>query len=442
MTQSKLILNTILTTALLASGTGLSWTSGASLSAVQAAPTTTVSTNNNPAQSASVPLLSPKWQAKADGLGLYDTQAPVANGLVYYSVSGTLKAADLDTGKVKWSYKYGSHPEVVTASSVFLIDLNGYLVKLQAKTGKVLWKVKAAKTPIVIGAYATLLNDVLYVTNESGGIAAYHPDSGKKIWADSKLPMYASDIVGQHGGVLVVYSTVDNTRTQFFGLDAASGKKLWRLEGVYSTVSFNKGQLTLRQDADPTAKAPVKGYLATLVTFNTANGKITKQENFQPLSDIRRLGSYYTVLQDNELYTVDGNLDSNEAVLTRIKRGQENAAAIKSYAEYGQWLAGPINGTAYFHKDGQLTGLNLGSDKTVKFSIPATPGLHLQISGKAVFAGAEDGYLYIMNAATGKTLGRVKTGAQEYGTIFVKNGAALVQTDTGLLAVALPKELQ
>lgn len=439
MTQSKLILNTILTTALLASGTGLSWTSDASLSAVQAAPTTAVSTNNNAAESVSVPLLSPKWQAKADGLGLYDTQPPVANGLVYYSASGTLKAADLDTGKVKWSYKYGSHPEVVTASSVFFIDYSsGYLVKTEAKTGKVLWKVQAAKTPIIIGAYATLLNDVLYVTNESGGIAAYHPASGKKIWENSKLPMYAGGIVGQHDGVLVVFSTVDNLRTQFFGLNAANGKKLWRQEGVYSTVSFNKGQLILRQQADDTAKAPVKGYLATLVTVNTANGKITKQENVQPLSDISRLYHAYTALQDNELYTVDGN----EAVLTHIKLGEDNAAAIKSYAEYGQWLAGPINGTAYFHKDGQLTGLNLDSDETVKFSIPATPGLHVQISGKAVFAGAEDGYLYIMNAATGKTLGLVKTGAQQFGTIFVKNGTALVQTDTRLLAVALPKELQ
>lgn len=442
MTQSKFILNTILTAALLASGTGLSWTSGASLGAVQAAPTTAASTKNNAAESVSVPLLSPKWQVQTDGLGLYDTQAPVVNGLVYYSASDTLKAADLDTGKVKWSYKYGSHPEVVTANSVFFIDSSGYLVKIEAKTGKMLWEVQAAKTPIIIGAYATLLNDMLYVTNESGGIAAYHPDSGKKIWENSKLPMYAGDIVGQYGGVLVVYSTVDNTRTQFFGLDAASGKKLWRLEGIYSIVSFNKGQLTLRQHTEPFAKAPVKGYLATLVTVNTTNGKITKQENVQPLSDISRLGNDYTALQGNELYTVDGNLDSNEAVLTRIKRGQDNAAEIKSYAEYGQWLAGPINGTAYFYMDGQLTGYNLGSDKAVNFSIPATPRLHLQISGKAVFAEAEDGYLYIMNAATGKTLGRVKTGAYEYGKIFVKNGTALVQADKRLLAVALPKELQ
>ncbi|GIP11044.1 MAG: hypothetical protein E7L01_18665 [Paenibacillus macerans] len=66
MTQSKFILNTILTAALLASGTGLSWTSGASLGAVQAAPTTAASTKNNAAESVSVPLLSPKWQVQAD----------------------------------------------------------------------------------------------------------------------------------------------------------------------------------------------------------------------------------------------------------------------------------------------------------------------------------------------------------------------------------------
>lgn len=62
--------------------------------------------------------------------------------------------------------------------------------------------------------------------------------------------MYVGSIDGLYNGVLVVSSTVDNRRTQFFGLDPATGKRLWRIQGFYSFVAYRDGELLLREQAN------------------------------------------------------------------------------------------------------------------------------------------------------------------------------------------------
>jgi outer membrane protein assembly factor BamB len=431
------ILKTVISSSLLVSGAGIY------LSSAQAAVTTPASSSTTVD---SITTIKPLWHDKADGQGIYSQLAPIANGLFYYSSGGTLKAADLTTGKVKWSYKNGTNPEIITNNSVFFITYEGYLVKVNAQTGKLLWKVKAAKDPIEIGAFAELVNGVIYFRNEHGGIAAYHPVTGKKIWENKDIPMYVGSIDGLYNGVLVVSSTVDNRRTQFFGLDPATGKKLWRIQGFYSFVAYRDGELLLREQANAANDAsnvPLKGYQLTLVHVDVKTGKAKTKKNYKPLEDVSRLGNYFTSLQGSYLYTVDGGLDQwGGHPLYRFTLGQETTSEPKSYQEYGNWVAGPVNNMAFFQKGAQITGVQMNDNRIISFNGPDSPALSVQLIGKGIYTGYENGYFYIINAETGKALGKVKTGAQQYGTLFSANGILYIQTEHDIFAISLPKELK
>lgn len=438
MKNSRFILKTILTTVLLSSALGIYLPHDTTVEAVKVMPSTAVTSDYET-------FLTPIWQVKTDGYGLYDSQAPISNGLIYYSSGGTLTATDISTGKAKWTYRNASHPEIVTNNSVFFINSNGYLVKVHAKTGKLIWKVKVASAPIEIGAHAKLVNGWIYLANESGGIAAYNPISGLKEWENKGIPMYAGSIYTEYDGILVVSSTVNNISSQFFGLDPATGKKLWRIEGKYSFIAYREGNLILRQMSDAaynSPNTPIPGYMMTITNVDITTGKVTKKENYNPLEDISRLGNSFTSLQGSYIYTVDGNMDVNEHFLNRFKMGPASESNMKSYEEFGDWLAGPTSGTTFFQKDGQLIRVNVNDGRIDTYGEITSPVLYLQKIGKVVFVGFENGYFHIMNATTGKTLAKVKTGAKQFGKTFVDHGHVFIQTEDELIVVNLPDELK
>lgn len=441
MKKPKIILNSILISSLLSSGAGLYLTDAPVVAAANSALTISNTILVEPTHE-----LKPLWKDKASGMGLYDKVAPISNGLFYYSSGDALKAVDIATGKVIWSYKKGTHPEIVTNNSVFFITYDGYLVKVVASTGKLIWKVKVAKGPIEIGAFAELHNGVLYFRNEHGGIATYNPVSGKKIWENPTIPMYAGSIIGQCGEVFVVSSTVDNLHTQFFGLDPTTGKQLWRIQGLYHFVAYREGQLIFREQAEAiyqsTNTAPIPGYQMTLSYVDVTTGKMVNQENYKLLDDISRLGNAQTLLQGSYIFSVDGNLDKNEDFLSRFVLGDNPETEPKSYEEYGDWLAGPVNGVSFFQKGSQITSVNVYNDKIMNYDGLNRPVVNIQHIGKGIYTGYDNGYLYIMNAETGATIGKVKSEAQQYGKIFIQNGTLLIQTEHNVFAITLPKELK
>ncbi|WNS45054.1 PQQ-binding-like beta-propeller repeat protein [Paenibacillus sp. MMS20-IR301] len=392
-----------------------------------------------------VPL---KWKAAANGMGMYDSKPPVSNGILYYSdINSTLYAKNIASGKMEWSYPQGGHPQIVTNNSVFFIDHKERLVKVSAATGKVIWKVKVADQLIEIGAQARLMNGTIYFANESGGVTAYDPVSGKRLWDNKEIPMYAGTIYGEYRGVLVVSSTVNNIRSQFYGLDPASGKKLWRIEGLYSYVNYENGQLLLREQTDYAAKspsAPVPGYQLTLARLNPVTGKITARNNYNKIADISKIRNNFTIIQDSYVYSADMNPDTDRYTLTRFLRGADAEAATTSYEQYGSWLAGPAGGIAYFQQDNRITALNLADDSVTSYNVPAGKALHLQRVGKAVFTLYNNGYIAVHHYDTGALLGMIEAGSTypSFGNITLHNGTALIPTEHHIIAVALPQQYQ
>ncbi|ULO10085.1 PQQ-binding-like beta-propeller repeat protein [Paenibacillus sp. 19GGS1-52] len=440
MKNSRLILKSLLVTTLLTTGTGLYLSSNTPAEAA-----TLSSTPKSATTGKSITTLKLKWQTKADEVGLYNDHPPLSNGLLFFSKGGNLHAVDIATGTVKWTYRNGGTPEIVTRNSVFLINNEGYLVKVEAKTGKLLWKVKAAKPPIEIGAFAELLNGTIYFRNESGGIAAYHPVSGHKLWENKKIPMYVGSIIGQYKKVLVVKSTVNNIRTQFFGLDPTRGTILWRSEGIYSFVAYRDGQLILRQQANAPYSfpiTPVPGYLVTLTKVDVTTGKVIGEENYKTVTDLSRMGNKHTSLQGSYVYSVDSNMDKDEAFLNRFTLGQASETPPKSYEEFGKWVAGPTHGMIFFQKGTQITEVNIYNNKIVTFDSLAGSALNLQLMRNGVYTGDDKGNFYIINVATGTILGKLKTDAGQYGKVNVVNNTVLIHTEYDIYAVTLPKELQ
>ncbi len=437
----KPVLSAFLSISLLSTGIGLS------LQAIHAGTAHAASVSSTAATVSKDTLLPLKWKVATDGIGMYDIKQSVMNRVLYFSAKNTLYAKNIASGQIRWAYKTGEHPEIVTNNSVFFIDINEHLVKVSASTGKQLWKVKVSERPMEIGGQARLMNGKVYFANESGGVAAYDPVTGKKLWENKKIPMYVGTLYGEYKGVLVVSSTVDNIRTQFFGLDPATGKQLWRTEGIYSMIANQDGQLVLQERAKAAyenAKAPVPGHLLTLVSINPVTGKVTGKENYQALDDISRQGNYFTSLQNPYVYAATGNFDKDEYILTRFTRGADAGSAPKSYEAFGKWLAGPTDGMAFFQKGTQITGVHLADDSVVTFDNPASKVEHLQRVGKAVFAIYENGYISINQADTGALLGMIKSGAATpyFGDITIVNGTALIATEHNILAVSLPKGWQ
>ncbi|WP_179035853.1 outer membrane protein assembly factor BamB family protein [Paenibacillus sp. URB8-2] len=439
MRKTDFILNALLAAALLTTSDGL-YGHIAAADTVQG----NISSVSVAANSAT-PVLKPIWQAKTNGTRLYDKQAPMSNGLVYYAASGKLIAADLKTGQLKWSIPGGHSPEVITNNSVFYTTNGGDLVRANARNGKVIWKVKGVNAFSEAGAHAGLVSGTLVYFNENGGLAAYSPSNGKKKWENKALPMYASSLIGQYDGVLVVSSTVDNYRTQFFGLDPATGKQKWRTEGVYSFLAYRNGQLIMRRQPDlstVTGGVPTPGYLVTWVQLNPRTGKVTRTENYTPLDDVSRLGNSYTSIAGPYLYTADGNLDKNGAFLRRYTLGQDSNTEPVSYERFGKWLAGPINGMAFFAQGTELIGVKLNDLSAISYGNSPSPVSRVQTLGRGVFASLDNGDFYLIEVATGKRLGRISTKATEIGNAYTVDGMLLVQTNKGLFAAALPKSLK
>ncbi|MEJ8306204.1 PQQ-binding-like beta-propeller repeat protein [Saccharibacillus sacchari] len=398
-------------------------------------------------KASSVQSLNPAWKVDNDGQGLFAKKSPISNGLVFFSDNRhTLYAAGLETGKVKWSIPQAGPPEVITSNTVTFIDASGRLVKVDSSSGKPLWRTTAVEETNEMGAHVYSVEGSLLVLNENsgGGLSAFDPVSGQRNWKNTQIPMYAGDLVGQYGGTLVVSSTVDNIRTRFFGIDPATGKQLWRQEGIYTPVGQANGQLILRNVTDQASRlaygdTAFRGYMLRLAMLDPSTGKIVKTENYGLSQDARSSADPRAYLIGDYVYGVESSLSPYTSTLVRYKRGE--SASDKNYAEYGNLVSGPQNGYFFFQKNGMLSALRANDDRIFDLgqlpSSVATTGVH--VLGDFAFAGLDTGEYYIFDMKSGRTWSMPQTRSHLFGVPFLKNGKLLVQTLSDLIVFDLPK---
>jgi outer membrane protein assembly factor BamB len=224
-----------------------------------------------PNRDGSAPALSSKWPKTLKEewkvtVGVGHASPVAAGGKIYiFARQGeeeTLLCLDATTGKEIWrssqpvSYQmnpaamgHGKGPKstpVVNNGSVFTLGISGVLSAHDARTGKVKWRHEFSKqypntSPVYGTAMSPMVDNGLLIAHvggqDKGALTAFDAETGAVKWTnDTDGPAYASPILVTLAGVrqLVTFMQKD-----FVGVDAATGKLLWKLpaKSEYDTNS-------------------------------------------------------------------------------------------------------------------------------------------------------------------------------------------------------------
>ncbi len=385
------------------------------------------------------PILKPKWQLQADVAGGGASEIAAADGRLFYSYKNKIISVDATTGKTKWTYDgRRSSPLLAGEGSLYFVNSLGYLIKLNAKTGAAGWKTKIADASE--DAFYSLARDgrTLYVT-ELDSLAAYDASTGKRKWKTKSQEIGSPQYQGTYGGIAVV-SGVENgaiTTIHFYGYEAASGKRLWELDGTHSDVLHEQdGYLYLRNNW------PVldNGFAAVIDKVDVKTGKIAKTLSYIPEEDVAGNNAAAVIIEGKSIYIEQIKSGGSKVSVFSLDREPEKQTP-RIYENHGKFLAGPYAGRLYFEVNQKLIGLKDGGNGFIVFNGPANPIAQLDLLGQAAVIGLTNGQVYLANASTGKVAGKLVTGARQFGTAKVENGMAIIQAEDQIYAVALPSSL-
>jgi outer membrane protein assembly factor BamB len=197
--------------------------------------------------------LKEQWKVTV-GVG-HASPVVVGNKIYIFARQGeeeTLLSLDAATGKEIWKssqpISYTMHPAatghgkgpkstpVVSNGSVFTLGISGVLSAHDARTGKLKWRHEFSKQyPITSPLFGTAMSPIvdrgLLIAHvgghDKGALTAFDVETGAVKWTNNMDgPAYASPILVTLAGVrqLVTFMQKD-----FVGVDAATGKLLWKL---------------------------------------------------------------------------------------------------------------------------------------------------------------------------------------------------------------------
>jgi len=384
--------------------------------------------------------LKPIWQAQTDYADGGSSNIATADGKVYYSLKNKIIAADVKTGKAKWTYNsYHSTPLLAGGGHLFFVNPQGYLIKLNGKTGAVSWKAKAADASDYVSVSLKYDNGILYSLDKGISLAAYDASTGKRKWSAKLADIDWGEIQGIYNGVVLVAGSVSGaiTTVPYSGFDAATGRKLWQLDGIHSEVLDEQGGYLYLGNNWPVLD---DGYAAVIDKVDTKTGKVVKTLFFIPEEFVAGHNAIQVVIEGNSIYIeqMQGQGQSKVSVFS-LDQEPENQKP-KVYTGYGKWAAGPYLGQLYFVNDLKLIRVKEGG-YGVAINGVDNPVSQLDLIGQGAFIGQTDGQFILANAVTGKAAGKLQTGARQYGTTKVENGMVIIQAENRLFAVALPSAL-
>jgi outer membrane protein assembly factor BamB len=214
-----------------------------------------------PNRDGSAPALSSKWPKSLNEqwkvtVGVGHASPVVADGKIYvFARQGeeeTLLSLDAATGKEIWRssqpISYTMHPAatghgkgpkstpVIYRGNVFTLGISGVLSAHDAQTGKLKWRHEFSKqypntSPLYGTAMSPLVENGLVIAHvggpDKGALTAFDAETGAVKWSnDLDGPAYASPIIVKLAGLRQVVTFMQK---DFVGVDAATGKLLWKL---------------------------------------------------------------------------------------------------------------------------------------------------------------------------------------------------------------------
>jgi outer membrane protein assembly factor BamB len=179
--------------------------------------------------------LKPLWTYDAGDV--IESSAAIADNTVYVGTGkSALIAVDLQTGKLKWSYKtpeaIGESSPAVGASGlglVFVGDLSGVFHAVNASTGKNVWSYKTdgeiKSSPIIVG-------DRVLIGSYDGALYCFNARDGKTMWK-FKTDNYVHCTPAVANGIAYIAGCDEI----FHGVRVSDGREVLRIPGIGNTAS-------------------------------------------------------------------------------------------------------------------------------------------------------------------------------------------------------------
>jgi outer membrane protein assembly factor BamB len=298
--------------------------------------------------------LKEEWRVT---VGVGHATPVVSDGRIYvFARQGeeeVLLSLDAATGKELWrsaqpiSYQmhsaatgHGKGPKstpLVSKGNVYTFGITGLISCHDAKTGKLKWRETGKQFPNTSPWFGTAMSPVIdnglliahLGGHDKGALTAFDSETGTVKWSnDLDGPAYASPMIVTLAGTRQV---VNHTQKEFVGVDAATGKLLWRMpakseyeENSITTVSYKDMLIFSREAMGLTA-----------IRLEKENGQLVPREVWNNKEQQLYLSS--PVLRGNTLYGMSAMkkgqffaLDADTGKILWLSEGRmgENAALL------------------------------------------------------------------------------------------------------------------
>ena len=226
---------------------------------------------------------------------------------------------------------------LVNKGNVYTFGITGVISCHDAKTGKLKWRELSKQFPNTSPLFGTAMSPVIdnglliahVGGHDKGALTAFDSETGAVKWSNEvDGPAYASPMIVTLAGVRQV---VNHTQKEFVGVDAATGKLLWRLpakseyeENSITTIPYKDTLIFSRE-----------GMGLTAIRLEKENGQIVPREVWGNKEQQLYLSS--PVLQGNTLYGMSAMkkgqffaLDADTGKILWLSEGRmgENAAIL------------------------------------------------------------------------------------------------------------------
>lgn len=169
-----------------------------------------------------------------DAGDLIESSAAIADNTVYVGTGkSALIAVDLQTGKLKWSYKtpeaIGESSPAVGGGMVFVGDLSGIFHAVNAATGQGVWSYKTdgeiKSSPVIVG-------DRVLIGSYDGALYCFNARDGKTMWK-FKTENYVHCTPSVANGIAYIAGCDE----VFRGIRISDGREVLRMPGIGNTAS-------------------------------------------------------------------------------------------------------------------------------------------------------------------------------------------------------------
>ncbi|MBK5965117.1 outer membrane protein assembly factor BamB [Thiocystis minor] len=314
----------------------------------------------------------------------------------------------------------------LAASHLYVADARGRVVSIAAETGRILWE---RETGLTFSGGPDVEGDRLALGTSQGELLVLSTQDGREQWRALlgsevlSVPRFTGD------GKLVVH-TLDDT---LYGLDAATGKELWR-------IAYPAPVLTLRGSSTPTMTP-------SGIVVGLSGGKLIKldPQDGTPLwevivsrpsgrSELARIADIDAdpILIGNTLYvgSYNGDLAAVDATTGEVLWRRELSAHAGLAAE----------GTGLFVTDSQdriwAADLDSGAGRWKQENLLYRQLTAPALVGNLLAVGDLEGYLHLLNQSDGRLVGRTRISKKGGITArpLVSGGRLYVYAKDGTLA--------